>query len=140
MADEQQQEPGQPTEEEIRAQLEEQIKEVRVQDVLLQSIASLLNLSARRIAKEDERDLEQAKLGINAVEAVAGLLGEKDAEAVRNALSELKMLYAKHSGDASGGPTEEAPEQGAAEAEAPAAKPEPPKRDAGSGLWTPPGT
>ena len=41
---------GQPTEEELRAQLEEEIRKVRVEDVVLQSAVSILNLSARRIA------------------------------------------------------------------------------------------
>ena len=31
--------------------------------MILQSMVSILNLSARRIAKDDERDLEQGKLG-----------------------------------------------------------------------------
>ena len=56
----------QPSEEELRAQLEEEIRKVRVEDVVLQSAVSILNLSARRIAKDDERDLEQAKVGIDA--------------------------------------------------------------------------
>ena len=71
MADEEQQgseqqpveqQPGQPTEEEVRAQLEEEIRKVRVEDVVLQSVVSILNLSARRIAKDDERDLARAHL------------------------------------------------------------------------------
>ena len=57
---------------------------------------SLLNLAARRIAKEDERDLEQARIGIEAVRAVVDLLDPEPAEQVRSALSEVQMLYAKH--------------------------------------------
>ena len=45
-----------------------------VEDVLLQSVVSILNLTARRIAKEDERDLEQAQVGIDAVRALIDLL------------------------------------------------------------------
>ena len=41
----------QPSEEELRAQLEDEIRKVRVEDVVLQSVVSILNLSARRIAK-----------------------------------------------------------------------------------------
>ena len=59
-------EEAQLSEEELRAQLEEEIRKVRVEDVVLQSVVSILNLSARRIAKDDERDLAQAKLGIDA--------------------------------------------------------------------------
>ena len=69
-------EPGaeQPSEEELRAQIEEELRTVRVQDLLLESVVSVLNLTARRIAKEDERDLEQARVGIEAVRAVVDLL------------------------------------------------------------------
>ncbi|MGH2951162.1 MAG: hypothetical protein ACRDKX_03865, partial [Solirubrobacterales bacterium] len=55
-----------PDEEELQRRLEEQLRKVRVQDLLLESAASLLNLAARRIAKEDERDLEQGRIGIEA--------------------------------------------------------------------------
>ncbi len=54
--------------------LEEQLRRVRVQDLLLESVASILNLSARRIAKPDEQDLEQGRIGIEAVRAVVDLL------------------------------------------------------------------
>jgi hypothetical protein len=117
----------QPSEEELRAQLEEEIKQVRVEDVVLQSVVSILNLSARRIAKEDERDLEQAKVGIDAARALVDLV-RPDAQAqLRQAISELQLLYAKHAGE------EPAGEEASGRPEEPA--PERPKGD--SGLWTP---
>jgi hypothetical protein len=124
---------GQPTQEELRQRLEEQLRKVRVQDVLLESVASILNLSARRIAKQDEQDLDQARLGIDAVRAVVELLEPEPREQVRSALSELQMLYAREAGGGGapeGGPAGE-PQGGGAESP-------PPKRD--SGLWTPPGS
>jgi hypothetical protein len=122
----------QPSQEELRAQLEEQLRKVRVQDVLLESVASILNLSARRIAKEDERDLDQARLGIDAVRAVVDLLPPEPREQVRSALSELQMLYARAAGGGEPEPQEPGSEPGGGTGETP-----PPKRD--SGLWTPPG-
>ena len=124
MADEEQQQSGgeQPTEEEMRAQLEEEIRKVRVEDVVLQSVVSILNLSARRIAKDDERDLEQAKVGIDAGRALVDLVSPEAQPQLRQAISELQVLYAKHAGE------ESAPEE---------ASPAPPKGD--SGLWTPGG-
>jgi hypothetical protein len=118
---------GEATEEEMRAQLEEEIRKVRVEDVVLQSVVSILNLSARRIAKDDERDLDQAKIGIDAGRALVDLV-RPDAQAqLRQAISELQVLYAKHAGE---GPADEGGE-GGGEPKAP----EPPKGD--SGLWTP---
>src|SRR6266542_5685294 len=126
----------QPSEEEMRRRIEEQLRKVRVQDLLLESVASVLNLSARRIAKEDERDLEQARVGIEAVRAVVGLLDPEPADQVRSALSEVQMLYAK---EAQGGPVE--PEGGG---EAPPGGGEAPSDESAkrgpSRLWTPPGS
>jgi hypothetical protein len=138
VADEEQQQPAgesgaQPTEEEMRAQLEEEIRRVRVEDVVLQSVVSILNLSARRIAKDDERDLDQAKVGIDAARALVDLVKPDAQPQLRQAISELQLLYAKHAGEETVDEAETgektAPEQG---------KPEGSKGD--SGLWTPPGT
>jgi hypothetical protein len=126
----------QPSQEELRERIEEQLRKVRVQDLLLDSVISVINLSARRIAKEDERDLEQARVGIEAVRAVVGLLDDEPAKQVRSALSEVQMLYARYAG---GGPVE--PEGGGEEppggGEAPSD--EGAKRGP-SRLWTPPGS
>ena len=130
MEGEQEQQPigeGQITEEEARAQLEEEIRKVRVEDVVLQSVVSILNLSARRIAKDDERDLEQAKIGIDAGRALVDLVKPEAQPQLRQAISELQVLYAKHAGE---GPADEG-EEGGGEPSGP----ETPKGD--SGLWTP---
>jgi hypothetical protein len=123
-----------PSEEELRARLEEEVRKVRVQDLLLQSVASLVNLTARRIAKEDERDLEQAKVGIDAVRAVVDLLEPEQQSQVKNALSELQMLYAQQT---QGGAPERPSEPGDG---GEGGEPEPPRSQRPSGLWTPPGT
>ncbi len=128
-----------PEQQEMMRQMEEEMRKVRVQDLLTQSVASILNLSARRIAKEDERDLEQAKLGIDAVRALVDMLEPEPQQEVRNALSQIQMLYARHAGGeeppaAGGGPGPDepggpgAPEPGAGEG---------PGGRRPSGLWTP---
>jgi hypothetical protein len=128
---------AQPSEEEMRQRIEEQLRKVRVQDLLLESVVSVLNLAARRIAKEDERDLEQGRIGIEAVRAVVGLLDEEPAAQVRSALAEVQRLYAKEAS----GADEPGPEAGPGPGEGgqeppPGGGPEPgPSR-----LWTPPGT
>src|SRR3954453_18313427 len=117
----------QPSEEEMRAQLEEEIRKVRVEDVVLQSVVSILNLSARRIAKDDERDLEQAKIGIDAARALDDLHNPEAQAQLRQAISELQVLYAQHAGGE--GPA--GGDEGGGEPRGP----ETPKGD--SGLWTP---
>ena len=79
-------------------QMEEQMRNVRVEDLLVQSVVSILNLAARRIVKEDERDLEQARLGIDAVAALVDLLDPEAQHEIKNALSQVQMLYAQHAG------------------------------------------
>ena len=133
------------SEEELRARLEEEMRRVRVQDLLLQSVAGLVNLTARRIAKEDEQDLEQARTGIEAIRALVDLLEPEPQKQVREALSELQMLFARASGEGDAEPAGEgaAPSTPPAGAEPPASGPEQPP---GGGrrptepppkLWTP---
>ncbi len=137
------QQQGQPSEEELRERVEEQLGKVRVQDLLLESVAGLVNLTARRIAKEDERDLEQARIGIEAVRAVVDLLEPEPGKAVREALAELQVLYAREAGGGAPANEEAAAEPGepppppAPQGEPPSTgrRGEPPPR-----LWTPPGT
>lgn len=127
---------GEPSEEELRRALEEQLKNARVDELLVQSVVSLINLSARRVAIAEERDLGQAKLGIDAVRALVDLLPAEVAGQVRDALSQLQLQFAQVSGatpEGEGGPGGQSEEPDQAPQES-ASRP----RD--SGLWTPPGS
>jgi hypothetical protein len=127
-----------PEQEQMLRQMEEEMRHVRVQDLVAQSVVSIINLAYRRIAKEDERDLEQARVGIEAVRGMLGALDEESQHEIRNALSQLQMLYAQQSGE------------GGAAAGGPAGGPESPPASGGGGtegggvsgkapprLWTP---
>jgi hypothetical protein len=137
-------EPLSAEQQEMLRQMEEEMRKVRVQDLITQSVVSILNLSARRIAKDDERDLEQGRLGIEAVRALVDLLDEKAQHEVRNALSQVQMLYAQQSGGSDtgeqaggqepGGPGREA---GGAEAGGEAGAGEDGPRKPPPGLWVP---
>jgi hypothetical protein len=75
-----------PTEEEMRAAYEAELKRVRVDDVIVQTVVSLVNLGGRKAGlapgTEDERDLAQVRQAI---------------EATR------EMVYAQGAGGAPGG-------------------------------------
>jgi hypothetical protein len=144
---------GQPDEEELRRRIEEGMRKVRVQDVLLESVVTIINLTARRIGKPDERDLEQARVGIEAVRSLVDLLEPEPQTQVRNALSELQMLYARGAGGDDGepgageegdaAPTEsgETPTTPAEGGDAAAQEPRTrPGGEAPPGLWVPPGS
>lgn len=132
----------QPSEEEMRARLEEQLRQVRVQDLVVESAASIVNLTVRRIAKEDERDLEQARVGIEAVRALVDLVEGDVAGQIRTALSELQILYTRASkGEPldGGGEAPAAGGGGGGPAASPPPAPEQPQRPAEPPpkLWTP---
>src|ERR671922_1031303 len=97
---------GTPTEEELR----EALKQLKVEDVLLQTVVTLVNLSGRRLTAEGEKDLEQAKVGIEAVRALLPLCPEEEAKPIRDALSQLQMIYVRETQEpaASDEPEEEA--------------------------------
>ncbi len=136
-------EPPELTEAE-RELLEQQMKEIRIEDLLAQSVASILNLSARRILKEDEVDLGQARLGIDAVRALAGLLPAEVGAAIQEPLSQVQLLYAQRSGGKTpGGPAGPGgPEAGGSGEAPPGRGPGPDDGPAASGpgksgLWVP---
>jgi hypothetical protein len=130
------------SEEELRQRLEQEIRNLRVEDVVLQSVVSIVNLTARRLGKEDERDLEQARVGIEAVRALLEVLPEEPRRQIRNALSELQVLYAREAGT---GREEPAPEPAAGSSGGPEGAPTEPQPPPQGGprpskLWTPPGS
>src|SRR3954452_21044981 len=105
----QQPQEGQPSEEELRAALEEQMKQITVTDVLLQTVVTLVNLSGRRLTVEEEKDLEQARLGIEAVRALLPLCPQDQIAPVKDALSQLQMLFARETQQPGEGPPAEEP-------------------------------
>ena len=113
-------------EDRLREQLEEQIRKLKVEDVLMQTVVTLVNLAGRRLTVEDEKDVEQARLAIEAVRALLPLCPEEQAAAVRDALSQLQMVYVREA-QQPGAPEEEPQE-------------DPERSEARSKLWTPPGT
>src|SRR5436309_1784020 len=93
---------SQPNEEELRAALEAELKRLRVDDLLLQSIVGFINLAQRRLGiaqgTEPERDLEQVRQAIEAVRSLLPLVSEKYSEQlnpIRDAVSQLQLAYSK---------------------------------------------
>jgi hypothetical protein len=87
-------EEGLPSEDELRRALEE----LRVADVLLQSLSLSTSLGFRRLAPES-RDLDQARLAIEALRALEPVLreGGVDEAVVRDleqARANLQLAYA----------------------------------------------
>ena len=92
----------QPSEEEIRA-LEAELEKLTVDDVLLQTVVTLINLGARKagLAEGTEPDLPQVKQAIDGARALLPLVEAEHGDAlapVRDALSRLQMAYVQGSG------------------------------------------
>jgi hypothetical protein len=91
----------QPSEEELRAALEEQMRNIRVEDVILQTLVTLINLGARRLGltgEGDEPEPEQARLAIEGARALMPLVESEEAAPIRDALSQLQMAYVQRQG------------------------------------------
>jgi hypothetical protein len=91
-----------PTEEELRAAYEAELKRIRVDDVLVQTIVSLINLGGLRAGmvegSENERDVEQLHQAIEAIRVLLPIVEPalgRDAAAIRDALSRLQLEYTR---------------------------------------------
>jgi hypothetical protein len=104
-----QHQPRQPTEDELRAAYEEQLKQIRVDDVLMQTVLSLINLGSLRAGlvpgNESEADAAQLRQAIEGVRALLPLVESAlgpDARQIRDAVSRLQMEYARLAGAGAG--------------------------------------
>lgn len=94
--------PDDISEEELRAAYEEELKRIRVDDVLVQTVVSLLNLAARRAglsgAGDEEVDFAQVGQAVEATRALLPLVEPvlgPEVKQVRDALSQLQLAYAR---------------------------------------------
>ena len=103
---------GQPefSEEELR-RLEAEMDRISVDDVLLQTLVSLINLGARRAGlggpEGPAADLEQTRQAIEGARALLPLLETRHGDQlgqIREALARLQMAYVQQSGQGGGGP------------------------------------
>lgn len=125
--------PQEMTEEQLRAAYEAEIKQVRVEHVLLENVVTIVNLGMRRTGlmqgTEDERDLDQVRLAVESVRALLPqieLVAPEQVEPIKQALSQLQLAYVRAGGG--GGGQEATP--------APAPAPVPTAQQSGR-LWVP---
>jgi hypothetical protein len=84
--------------EELVKQLEEELKKLKVADLLVQTLYTVSSLGYRKLSEED-RDLEQARLAIEALRALLpvleGVVGEEIVRDFRQVTSNLQLAYAE---------------------------------------------
>jgi hypothetical protein len=145
-----------PSEAELRAAWEEQLRLLTPADVIVQTAVSLISLAGRRLGvepgTEGERDLGQVRDAIDGARALLPVLergeGASTLAPLREALSALQLEYAKLAGtvgpgSGAGGGTSGGPGGGGPATPAPKAPPENEEKD-GPGpaqrsgrLWVP---
>jgi len=103
VAEDEPQQQQEPSQEELIQQLEAELKKLKVADVLVQTIFTVSSLGFAKL-REDDRDLDQAKLAIESLRAlVPSLEGAVPAEVIRDfnqMVANLQLAYAKAVTDA----------------------------------------
>ena len=141
--------PNQPqlTEEQLR-QIEAEMERITVDDVLLQTLVTLLNLAARKGGlatppgeQGPKPDLEQMRQAIDGARAILPLVEQRHADQlgpVRDTLSQLQMAYSQLRAQGGGEPPSDGGEGGGGEPPEEPKKPEGPGPAQSSGrLWVP---
>jgi len=90
------------------------------EDVVLQTVATLVNLAGQKLSVEGAKDPAEAQKAIDAAKRMLPLVPDEAVGPIQNALDQVQMLYAKES---QGAPTEQPPP-----------REEPPPK---SKIWTP---
>jgi hypothetical protein len=86
-------------------------------EVLISTAASLVNLAGIRLTEKEHKNAPKAKEAIDAARAVLPLCPEDAVAPIKDALSQVQMLYVKESDDAAHA-----------------------RAEARSKIWTPPGS
>jgi predicted nucleic acid-binding protein len=96
---------GRPTDDELVQQLEEELKKLKVTDLLLQTLYTVSSLGYRKLSAED-RDLDQARLAIETLRALLPVLetelGEEAVRDFKQVTANLQLAYADAAGTSSG--------------------------------------
>jgi len=98
-------------EEELAQQLAEELRRLRVEDVLIQTLITISSIGYRRLGltedTKDDRDLQQVKLAIDTMTALTPVLENVvPAELIRDfnqSVASLQLAYAQAAGEGADG-------------------------------------
>jgi hypothetical protein len=80
-----------PTEE----QLLDALRQIKTEDVVVQTVATLVNLAGQKLSVEGAKDPEEAKRAIDAARHMLPLVPEEATAPIQNALDQIQMLYVR---------------------------------------------
>ena len=102
---------GQPSDQELADQLREELKRIKVIDLLVQTLYTVSSLGYHKLGAEG-RDLPQARLAIDALRALLPVVrDEAPAEVVRDFEQVVANMQLAYASAAKGAPQEPAPEE-----------------------------
>ncbi len=84
-------EPQQPTEE----QLLDALRQIKVEDVVVQTVATLVNLAGQKLSVEGAKDPAEAQKAIDAARQMLPLVPDEAQAPIQNALDQVQMLYVR---------------------------------------------
>lgn len=97
------QEAESPSESELLEQLEAEVRKLKVSDVLGQTVYTISSLGWRRLAQGEERNLDEARLAIEAIRALLPLLrSELSEQAFRDfesVVANMQLAYVRAQGE-----------------------------------------
>ena len=84
-------EPGQPTEQ----QLLDALRQIKTEDVVVQTVATLVNLAGQKLSVDGAKDPAEAQRAIDAARHMLPLVPDEAQSAVQNALDQVQLLYVR---------------------------------------------
>ena len=83
------------------------MRRVKVDDVVLQTVATLVNLAGQKLTIPEAKDPVEAKKAIDAARVMLPLCPEEAAGQIKDALAQVQMLYVREQGGGTGAEQEE---------------------------------
>src|SRR5918995_195494 len=96
-------EPSEPSEQ----QLLEALRQIKTEDVVVQTVATLVNLAGQKLSVEGAKDPAEAQKAIDAARQMLSLVPDEAKPPIQNALDQIQMLFVKESQGGAPPPPEE---------------------------------
>jgi hypothetical protein len=80
-------------------QLLEALRQITAEDVVVQTVATLVNLAGQKLSVEGAKDPAEAQKAIDAARHMLPLVPDEAQAPIRNALDQVQMLYVKETSE-----------------------------------------
>lgn len=80
-------------------QLLEALRQIKTEDVVVQTVATLVNLAGQKLSVEGAKDPAEAQKAIDAARQMLPLVPEDAQQPIQNALDQVQMLYVKETSE-----------------------------------------